>query len=104
VLEACEDGSVRGSAALAGLPIFSEDGAAPGALCANVDAKAVFEGMMKYEIPMLVAPGAQGSSNANSIARLSNFELRPDLFRRIYDDGSTVVYAPAFSEYSVPAQ
>jgi hypothetical protein len=104
VLEACEDGSVRGSAALAGLPIFSEDGAAPGALCANVDAKAVFEGMMKYEIPMLVAPGAQGSSNANSIARLSNFELRPDLFRRIYDDGSTVVYAPAFSEYFVPAQ
>jgi hypothetical protein len=99
VVEACEDGSVRGSAVLAGLPVFPEETTAPGALCANSDAQVVFDGMMKNEIPLLIVPGSQGGSQPVSVSRRANFGLRTDLFKTIYDDGSTAVYAPAFSEY-----
>jgi hypothetical protein len=106
ILEACESDSVRGTAALAGLPISLQtpDSAEGTALCASADPDVVFQGMMKQEIPLMIAPGIRGGSHPVSSARLANFDLRPDLFKRIYDNGSIVVYAPAFSDYFWGAQ
>jgi hypothetical protein len=97
---------VQGTAALAGLPISLQtpDPAEGTALCASADPDVVFQGMMKQEIPLMIAPGIRGGSHPVSSARLANFDLRPDLFKRIYDNGSIVVYAPAFSDYFRGAQ
>jgi hypothetical protein len=106
VLEACEDDAVRGTSALAGLPIFVEGPDSNGgvALCASADPNLVFQGMMKQGLPLMIAAGIRSGSNPVSSARLASFDLRPDLFKRIYDNGAVVVYAPAFSEYFRGAQ
>ncbi len=104
VLESCDDPGARGVAARAGLPTFAEPAGSlkPDSgvtLCSALDPKEAYDGMMRYELPLFVTQGTSHAATAGVVTRLSNFDARPDLFSKIYDDGGVVVYAPAFSPY-----
>jgi hypothetical protein len=105
VVEACEDTSVGGIVALAGLSVASDVTAVGGGrLCEVVDATVAFETMMKRGLEFFLTPNLGKASSAQSAARLADFGARRDLFSKLYEDESFVVFVPAFSRYFRPEE
>ncbi|MEY4701125.1 MAG: hypothetical protein RL326_1312 [Pseudomonadota bacterium] len=99
-IESCDDSSVKGLVTLAGFSVV--DGAAiegDRPLCAVTDANVAFEAMMKRGVEFFVTPTLKKAASPGSAARLVSFGERRDLFSKLYEDDSFVVFAPAFSQY-----
>jgi len=99
-IEACEDSTVKGVAALAGFAVLG-DSVMEGdsRLCSMVDASAVFQSMMRRGVQFFVTPSPGKAVSKDSTARLTAFDGRRDLFSKLYEDESVTVYVPAFSRY-----
>lgn len=99
-IEACDDSTVRGVAALAGFSVVGDtvmEG--DNRLCSMVDASAVFQAMMRRGIQFFLTPSRGKAVSATGAARLTAFDGRQDLFSKLYEDDSVAVYVPAFSRY-----
>lgn len=98
-IEACNDSSVRGLVELAGFSAVGDTvtvGDRP--LCAVSDANLAFEGMMRQGLEFFITPTLAKAASPESAARLVSFGARRDLFSKLYEDDSFIVFVPAFSE------
>jgi hypothetical protein len=102
-IEACDDSSARGLVELAGFSVMSEsvtEGDRP--LCAVSDASAAFEEMMRRGLEFFLTPTLAKATSPESAARLVSFSARSDLFSKLYEDDSFILFVPAFSSYFQP--
>ena len=102
-IESCEEPTTKGLVALAGFSVVS--GAVTEGdrlLCAVTDANVAFEAMMRRGLEFFVTPALAKASSPDSAARLVSFGARRDLFSKLYEDDSFVVFVPAFSPYFQP--
>jgi hypothetical protein len=104
VVEACDSDSLKGLVASIGLPTYSERGSGGiggEKLCAVIEAETAYRRMIELGLELFLTPVAGDSLEAEqrSKSRIANFSARPDLFRKVYEDDSVAIYAPAFSRY-----
>lgn len=105
VVEACDEPGLKGLSARLGLPTFA--GASSGdaqaqTLCSSSDPDHAFQTMMRYGLQLLITPGVTNATASGAVERLGRFSARSDLFSKVYDDGSFVIFAPTFSNYFRP--
>jgi hypothetical protein len=109
VVTACDTDTLKGLSAVVGLPACVEpvSGATEGAgaasnqgeLCKTEDAQVAFRRMMELGFEFFVTPSSGLSAGAAAPKRTGQFEARPDLFAKVFDDGRVAVFVPAFSSY-----
>lgn len=99
-IESCDDSSVKGLVTLAGFSAVDETVTeGDRRLCAVTDANVAFEAMMRRGVEFFVTPTLKKAASPESAARLVSFGARRDLFSKLYEDDSFVVFVPAFSQY-----
>ena len=102
-IESCDDSTVKGLVTLAGFSAVSETVTeGDRRLCAVTDANAAFEAMMKRGVEFFVTPTLKKAESPESAARLVSFGARRDLFSKLHEEDSFVVFVPAFSKYFQP--
>jgi hypothetical protein len=102
-IEACDDSTVKGLVELAGFSVVSDavtEGNRP--LCAVSDAHVAFDAMMRRGLELFVTPSLANAASPESAARIVSFSARRDLFSKLYEDDSFIVFVPAFSQYFRP--
>jgi hypothetical protein len=104
VVEGCDSGGVKGIVAAIGLPTYSESasgGAGGEKLCEMIEAEGTYQRMLELGLELFLTPlsGYSLEAQQRSQQRLTNFDARPDLFRKVYQDDSVAIYAPAFARY-----
>jgi hypothetical protein len=109
VVTACDNDSLRGLSALVGLPACVEPiggtqvaaGAvsSQGELCKTEDAQVAFQRMMELGFEFFVTSSSGLSAGQAAPSRTGQFEDRPDLFAKVFDDGKVAVFVPSFSAY-----
>jgi hypothetical protein len=106
---ACDTDTLRGLSALVGLPACveavstttasAEAVSTQGELCKTEDAQVAFRRMMELGFEFFVTSSGGLSTGAAESKQTGQFEARPDLFAKVFDDGKVAVFVPAFSTY-----
>jgi hypothetical protein len=97
VAEACDEVGLPKIAPRVGLPAVTGFGAAT--VCTLQEPQVNYQSMMGQGIALLIVTGRDGEASSRRQELVGKFTNHPELFNRIYVDGSSVVFAPAFSEY-----
>ena len=97
VVEACDDAGAQKIALRVGLPTVKGESAQD--MCSLQDPDATYKFMMAQGVALLIVPGRDGEVPSGRQELVGKLSGRPELFNRIYTDGSSVVFAPAFSNY-----
>jgi len=83
------------------LPAVQGEGEQAGEVdvCEFSDPQAVFNRMMRSGIELFITPSVNAESDVVRTQRYVEFGRRPELFAKVFDNGHTAVFVPAFSRY-----
>jgi hypothetical protein len=83
------------------LPAVQGEGEQAGEVdvCEFSDPQAVFNRMMRSGIELFITPSVNSESDVVRTQRYVEFGRRPELFAKVFDNGHTAVFVPAFSRY-----